>query len=190
MTEMNGYEIGPSIYSQTVNSSKEEQVKKLVLMLMVLLVLTSVSAWAQDKFPKAEVFGGFSVLSLDPGYERIQPLGFQASVTGNFHKNFGVVGDFGGQYKNGAGVYEYLFGPKFSMRQRKATVFAHALFGGINAGGHVSDSAFAMGFGGGLDVNVNDHFAVRAVQFDWIPIQDAGAWDTNTIRFGFGIVIK
>jgi opacity protein-like surface antigen len=71
-----------------------------------------------------------------------------------------------------------------------ATVFAHALFGGINAGGHISDSAFAMGFGGGLDVNVNDHFAVRAVQFDWIPIQNAGAWDTNTIRFGFGIVIK
>jgi hypothetical protein len=171
-------------------SSKEDQVKKLVLMLIVPLVLTSVSAWAQDKFPKAEVFGGFSVLSFDPGYERIQPLGFQASVAGNFHKNVGIVGDFGGQYKNGGSVYEYLFGPKFSMRQSKATVFAHTLFGGISAGGNISDSAFAMGFGGGLDLNVNDRFAVRAVQFDWIPIHDAGAWDTNTIRFGFGIVIK
>jgi hypothetical protein len=179
-----------TIHSQTVNLSKEEQVKKLILTLIVLLFLTSVSARAQDKFPKAEVFGGFSVLSLDTGYERIQPLGFQASVAGNFHKNVGIVGDFGGQYKNGSGVYEYLFGPKFSMRQSKTTIFAHALFGGINAGGHVSNSAFAMGFGGGLDVNVHDHFAVRAVQFDWIPIHDAGAWDTNTIRFGFGIVIK
>jgi hypothetical protein len=190
MTEMNDCEIGPSINSQTVNSSKEEQVKKLVLMLVVLLVLASASAWSQDKYPKAEVFGGFSVLSLDTGWERIQPFGFQASVAGNFHKNMGIVGDFGGQYKNGGGVYEYLFGPQFSMRQSKTTVFAHALFGGINAGGQISDSAFAMGFGGGLDLNASDHFAVRAVQFDWIPIHGSGAWDANTIRFGFGIVIK
>ena len=164
--------------------------KKLVLMLVVLLVFTSVSAWAQENFPKVEAFGGFSVLSLDAGYDRIQPLGFQASVAGNFHKNIGVVGDFGGQYKNGGRVYEYLFGPQFSMRQSKTTVFAHALFGGINAGGNVSDSRFAMGFGGGLDVNINDHFGVRAVQFDWIPIHGEGAWDNNTIRLGFGIVIK
>jgi len=161
--------------------------KKLVLVVVVLLVLTSVSAWAQDKFPKAEVFGGFSVLSLDPGYERIQRIGFQASVAGNFHKNVGIVGDFGGQFENGKGVYEALFGPQFSMRQSKTTVFGHALFGGIGGSG---GAAFAMGFGGGLDVNFNDRFAVRAVQFDWIPISNEGAWNTKPIRFGFGIVIK
>jgi hypothetical protein len=165
-------------------------VKKLVVVLVVLLVLTSVSAWAQDKFPKAEAFGGFSVLSLDAGYERIQPLGFQASVAGNFHKNVGIVGDFGGQYRNGGGVVEYLFGPQFSMRQSKTTVFAHPLFGGITYINSDAGSQFAMGFGGGLDVKVNDRLAVRAVQFDWIPIHGAGAWDNNTIRFGFGIVIK
>ena len=56
---------------------------------------------------------------------------------------------------------------------KQATLFVHALFGGMNFG--VSDgsvSGFAMGFGGGVDVNINDRFAVR------------------TVRFGFGIVIK
>jgi hypothetical protein len=165
--------------------------KKSMLMLFHVFVLVSVSAWAQDKFPKAEVFGGFSVLSLDAGTERIQPLGFQTSVAGNFHKNIGIVGDFGGQYRNGAHAYEYLFGPQFSARQGKATAFAHALIGGVKAGNkYGSDSELAMGFGGGLDVSVSDHFAVRAIQFDWIPIHAGGAWDKKTIRFGFGIVVK
>jgi hypothetical protein len=165
--------------------------KKSMLMLFHVLILVSVSAWAQEKFPKAEGFGGFSVLSLDAGKERIQPLGFQASVAGNFHKNIGIVGDFGGQYKNEGHVYEYLFGPQFSMRRDKVNVFAHTLFGGATAGGGGdSISHFAMGFGGGFDVSVNNKFAVRVVQFDWIPVHGTGAWDYKTIRLGFGIVLK
>ena len=38
--------------------------KKVVPILFTLLILGSVSAWAADEFPKAEVFGGFSVLSV------------------------------------------------------------------------------------------------------------------------------
>jgi hypothetical protein len=165
--------------------------KKSMLMLLHVFVLVSVSAWAEDKVPKAEVFGGFSILSLDAGTERIQPLGFQTSVTGNFRRNIGVVGDFGGQYKNGAHIYEYLFGPQFSVHEGRVTAFVHTLFGGVTAGNkNYSDGRFAMGFGGGLDVNANDHFAVRAIQFDWIPIHGTGEWDYKTMRFGFGIVVK
>ena len=165
--------------------------KKQMLMLFPIFILVSVSARAQDGFPKAEVFGGHSALSSDSGRGRVESFGFQASVAGNFHRSVGIVGDFGGQYRNSAHIYEYLLGPRFSVRRSKGTVFVHALFGGVTAGrGNGSDSAFAMGFGGGIDVNVNNHFAVRGIQFDWTPIHGAGAWDMKSIRLGLGIVIK
>jgi hypothetical protein len=165
--------------------------RKSMLLLFHVFVLVSVSAWAQEKFPKAEVFGGFSLLSLDAGKERIQPLGFQTGVAVNFHKNIGIAGDFGGQYKNEGHVYEYLFGPQFSMRRDRVAVFAHTLFGGATAGGGGNSiSNFAMGFGGGVDVSVNNRIAVRVAQFDWIPVHGAGAWDYKSLRLGFGIVFK
>jgi hypothetical protein len=171
---------------------KGDNMKKIMFALLLVLILGSFSAWAADaEFPKAEVFGGFSVASIDAGSERINPLGFQASVAGNFHKNIGVVADFGGQYKDGGHIYEYLFGPRVTARQGKANIFAHALFGGaaIGADGE-SLKGFAMGIGGGIDANINDRFAVRVIQFDWIPARFEGEWFKDTVRFGFGIVIK
>jgi opacity protein-like surface antigen len=170
---------------------KGEKMKNLVLMLLSALILLSVPAFAKDEFSKAEAFGGFSVISLTSVGERIQPLGFQAGAAFKFPKNLGIAADFGGQYKDGAYIYEYLFGPRFSCSHKKATAFAHALFGGTTmGGGNSSDSSFSMGFGGGLDFNVADHFAVRAIQFDWIPMHAKDEWYNKTIRFGFGVVVK
>ena len=172
--------------------------KKVVPILFTLLILGSVSVWAADEFPKAEVFGGFSVLSVknsDLGSDRWNPVGFQVGVAGNITKNFGIVGDFGGQYKDSAHIYEYMGGPRVTARLAKASVFAHALFGGATIGGSadtesISENGFAMGFGGGLDVNANKHFAIRVVQFDWVPVHISGTWFNNQIRFGFGLVFK
>ncbi len=169
--------------------------KKLTAILSFVFALSSLSAWAQEnrEFPKAEVFGGFSLLSLGGADERVNVAGFQASVAGNFHKNLGIVGDFGGHFKSGQRMWEYLFGPQVSLRQSRTTVFAHALFGGANPEGS-PNHYFAMGIGGGLDVNLGDHFGVRLVQFDWIPIRfdkdNTGQWYKDQVRFGFGIVIK
>ena len=175
--------------------------KKSMLLLLGMLVLVCGSAFAQD-YPKAEVFGGFSILTVGESSnpfegQRDNLFGFQANAAFNVSENFGVEADFGGQYKSfdefdvTAHTYQYLFGPRFSLRGEKTTVFAHALFGGVTVGAAgESESAFAMGLGGGLDVNLSDRFAVRVVQFDWIPIHDQGEWYNNTVRFGFGIVIK
>ncbi|MEJ2247690.1 MAG: hypothetical protein P8Y80_16680 [Acidobacteriota bacterium] len=173
--------------------------KKSILLLMGIFILLCGSAFAQDDYPKAEVFGGFSILSVgsdeDVFSEREQFYGFQANAAFNVSENFGAVADFGGQYKNiediTAHVYEYVFGPRFSLRGEKATVFGQALFGGATlGGGGESINGFAMGFGGGVDVNVSERLAVRVVQFDWIPTRFEGEWNNNTVRFGFGIVIK
>jgi len=177
--------------------------KKTVILVSAMIVLMSAPLMAQD-YPKAEVFGGFSLLSLgserDLFSDRIQFYGFQANAAFNFHENVGIAADFGGQFKSDEGdtfhIYEFLFGPRFSMRGERATVFGQVLFGGANIGdGEDSINGFAMGVGGGVDINVNDRFAVRVVQFDWTPSRyssDSGdsRWMKNVVRFGFGIVIK
>ncbi|NWG12870.1 MAG: hypothetical protein HXY20_04960 [Acidobacteria bacterium] len=162
--------------------------------IVCILVLASLPLPAQNTYPKAEIFGGFSVASVANG-DREQLYGWQAGVAGNFHRNVGLVADFGGQYKDIEGIsvhaYEYLFGPRFSVRADGATGFLHALFGGVSAGGEgLSESGFMMGFGGGVDVNAGSRIAVRVIQFDWLPSRVEGEWSKSEFRVGFGIVIK
>ena len=164
--------------------------KRLVLILTVMAVLVPTSLWAQDN--KADIFGGFSILSLSDSVDRTTAPGWQAAVSGNVTPMFSIVGDFGGQYKDGGNAMEYLFGPRATHRTDKASVFGHALFGGT----HFSDGGgnhFTMAYGGGVDVNAGDKMAVRVVQFDWMPIKNGGTgggWTKNSIRLGFGVVFK
>jgi hypothetical protein len=161
--------------------------------------------FAQDDYPKAEIFGGFSYLPANGmDFPRKNSFGFQASVTGNITRSFGIVGDFGGQYRKASNlgpgypgvtantsVYEYLAGPRFAARAERVTVFVHALVGG--AAGRTSlsgfsDSQFAFGGGGGVDINLNRYIAIRAIQIDYI-----GSFVDiveHNARLGFGIVIK
>jgi hypothetical protein len=161
------------------------------------LMLISIPGWAQESYPKAEVFGGFSTSSIAAGAPstRTSFYGWQASVNGNFHRNIGIVGDFGGQYKNIAGIgisnYQYLFGPQISVRREKVTPFVHTLFGFNRASAlGLSSTNLGLGMGGGLDLNVSDRLALRVPQFDWTPVRAGGVWSTNIIRIGFGLVIK
>lgn len=170
-------------------------------MVLVFLCLFSVPAWAQDKseFPKIEVFGGYSLRSNNYGGShpvRHYMHGFQASGTFNFHKNVGIAADFGMQFastsKNTVHDHELLFGPRFSLRRNRLTIFAHQLIGGstFDGGGPI---AFALGTGGGIDMHLDDHLGIRIIQFDWIPSSfskdKGGDWFKDNIRFGFGITI-
>jgi hypothetical protein len=170
--------------------------RKLILGTIGLLLM-SVPGWAQESYPKAEVFGGFSMTSMAGGTPSVRNsfYGWQGAINGNFHRNIGIVGDFGGQYKSIAGVgisnYQYLFGPQISVRGEKVTPFVHALFGGYRTSAlGVSSTNLGLGMGGGLDLNISDRVALRVPQFDWTPIRAGGVWSTNVIRVGFGLVFK
>jgi len=152
-------------------------------LLLLLTVLLAVPAMGQNEYPKAEVFGGFS-------YARSQQEnwpGWTASGAVNFHKNAGIVGEFAANYKSfpasyfvtGAPgevklrSYHYLFGPRFSFRSERATVFAHALFGGTRfglsyEGFGIGPNFLSMAYGGGVDVNVGKHAAIRVAQVDLV----------------------
>jgi hypothetical protein len=122
--------------------------------------------------------------------------GWDGQGTFNFTRHFGVTADFSGNSKQLAGIsflgfsagtqqhmYNFLFGPTATAYFGKSSVFGHALFGeahsSLSAGVTVpilggisapitSANAFAMAFGGGVDIGLSRHFAIRAAQLDLI----------------------
>jgi hypothetical protein len=109
-------------------------------------------------------------------------------------------------------VYTYLFGPRYSFRNHsRVTPFAQVLFGGIHASEVTLDSnsgctgvgcnplpaenSFAMTAGGGLDIRLNHHFALRLVQAEYLMtrFEDRSTGDSamqNDMRLSSGIVFK
>jgi len=179
----------------------------------LLFLLFPLSAMAQSDFPKAEVFGGYS-------YFRANPLGmnlhgWNASVTGNVTRYFGIEGDFSGHYGSPnvygftvpfVDVHSHAFmgGPKLSFRGGSATAFAHFLIGGANAGTSafnvsVSNTALAAAIGGGVDLNMNESIAIRVIQADYLMTRHDTSPQVfmsgfkerqNNFRFSAGIVFK
>ncbi len=162
--------------------------KRALLLLCAVLLIAGIAV-AQEA-PKAEVFGGYSYMRS----EGLNINGWNASVTGNLTKNFGITSDFSGHYKNSANMYNFLFGPQVSASFKTVKPFAHALFGANRLGGSAtnlalggSDTAFAMAFGGGVDVKLNKNFGVRLGQADYLYIHHLS--DTqNSFRFSTGVV--
>lgn len=172
----------------------------MIVRLLFVLVL------AQCGFAQVDLFGGFSFLNVDSpsGVGRDSLSGWQASATGYVLHNLGVVADFGGHYKSysvaGApnidlSSIEYTFGPQVRFPVHRFTPFAHFLAGGLHqhSSGFINttlNSRPLLAVGGGLDVDVAGHVAIRIIQFDWLPAHVQGTWQNDAIRLGFGIVLK
>jgi len=175
--------------------------RKLVLVSLILLV-AAIPASAQDTYPSAEVFGGYSFLNVGGFGDRESAHGVGFSIAGNLGKQFGIVGDFSYHRKTfddlgvdvKATVTTFLFGPRLSVRGKSATGFVHVLAGGARLGGSafgISDSTtgFALGLGGGVDINAGKSIAIRLGQLDYIPARFEGEW-FHSVRYEAGIVIK
>ena len=169
------------------------------LFLTVLLGLFPLLVRAQET-PKAEVFGGYQFTHIG-GSDGLNLNGWNASVTGNVNKWFGVAADFSGSYHTESGgslkVYSYTFGPVFSMNhQGTFNPFVHALFGGAHASasltgvGSAATNGFTMAMGGGADAKVNPHFAVRLFQADWVYYRFEGVGESKNARVSTGVVFR
>jgi outer membrane immunogenic protein len=123
--------------------------------------------------------------------------GVSGSVAYNL-KSFdwlGIVGDFGGYHASPAGVslntYTYLFGPRLTLRNpTKFHPFGQALLGGsritVGSGGP-SSNQFAYSLGGGVDIGLLPHLALRP-QLDYIGLNTTGS-RTNSTRLSVGFVV-
>ncbi len=178
---------------------------------LLVLGLFSLPASAQDNYPKAEVFGGYSYANLDltgPFGQRNNAHGWGANVALNFGKRFGLAADFAGHYWEDPppldgtfSMHEFLLGPRVAFRAKRVTGFVHGLFGVA----HIwesetnftrffpsrSDTGFAMGFGGGLDIHLNRRVSIRIFQADYLPVDSPliGEWRHNA-RIQTGVVFR
>ena len=186
---------------------------KRTLLVVLTGILYALPSVAQDDYPKGEIYGGFvvnqsEVKGADIPLEETG-LGFILGAGYNFHPNAGVVVELSQQTGTFASPdplfipdidftqTQFLFGPRFSARMERATPFVHLLLGLQNAELSVSgfpgesESAFMWGAGGGVDINVNDRVAIRAVQVDYLTASHGdGLVDSNNLRVSFGVVIK
>ena len=195
--------------------------RKLLLVMAIMLV-ASTAANAQSDYPRAEIFGTYNLFVADIDVldnESLHGWGFGAQV--NFNKWFGVVGEYSAAHGASGPLSvqqpgrivvipevdlrarTYLFGPRVSYRTTPVTLFAHYLIGGGHVkvedeatGYRVGNNEVAMAVGGGIDINLGSRFAIRAAQFDYLPIHsdlqlNAGgsSWSRNT-RFQTGVVFK
>jgi hypothetical protein len=165
--------------------------RKVIFALLVASMFC-VSAFAADNESKASVFAGYSYTRFDGG---TNANGFTAELAGNLNKSFSVVGNFGGAYASVSGIslsnYSYLFGPRVVGHMGRADVFGHGLFGGINSrAAGVSQSALAMGFGGGVNVAMGSGKKMwRLIEFDYLPTHFASAYQKN-VRITTGLQIN
>lgn len=164
---------------------------------MCFACLSFLPVMAQD-ISKAEVFGGYT-------WAGGNFHGWNSSVTGNVTKRFGIVADFSGHYGSELegsilvkqDSHSFLFGPRFAFRRKRVSPFVYAVFGvtrfheGATVSGQkfsTSDSGFSSALGGGLDVRVNDHVAIRAFQLDYFRPNFFGEAH-NRGRLAFGVVL-
>jgi opacity protein-like surface antigen len=171
-----------------------------LLLIVFLLLFSSIPAFAQQvsEYPRGEFFGGFNYQRLDIDVTHEDAYGWHVAANGNLHRNFGIVGEISGAYGSIAGVdfqnYTFMGGPRVFGRYERATPFAHALFGFNHITNGDSSTDFAWGVGGGVDVNINDTWAWRVAQVDYIQVRvdeaGLGEFTSHNFRISTGIVAK
>jgi hypothetical protein len=92
----------------------EEVMMRKVLIAVSLVLLVPLATMAQQEYPKAEIFGGYSFFRANP--DKVNLQGWDASVTGNITNWFGVEGDFSGHYGSPR-VFGFRYGFGYSCRR-------------------------------------------------------------------------
>lgn len=163
--------------------------KKLILVAFGLLFFVTPS--------RAQSFDasvGYSYFRLGSPFA-LNQNGVSGSLAYNAKEWLGVVGDFGGYHASPGGVslntYTFLFGPRIILRNpTKFTPFVQGLLGGsrltVGSGGG-SSNQFAFSFGGGVDVGLLPHLALRP-QVDYVGLHNSGQ-TANCTRISVGFVV-
>ena len=146
-----------------------------------ILALFALFAWptlAQDT-PIFEAGVGYQYRSFNyPAQQRLNMNGWQASASVNINHWLGVTTDFDGTYKTFSAadfsIYSFMAGPQvYPLGHHVLTPYVNVLVGGAHIGAkncngcNTGDTEFAWGGGGGVDLTVSRHFAIRLGQFEY-----------------------
>jgi hypothetical protein len=136
---------------------------------------------------------GYSYFHLGGGAD-LNQNGVSGSIAYKPIPFLGIVGDFGGYHGSVAGVsantYTFLFGPRIIMHNpTNITPFVQFLAGaGHLTFGGGSDTNFAYSFGGGVDVGVLPHLALRP-QLDYVGLHNSNG-TANCARVSISAVVR
>jgi opacity protein-like surface antigen len=130
---------------------------------------------------------------------------------GNFNltRTLGVVGEVAAQHASNIGplsasltLTSFLAGVRYKPKSWRVFIpFVQVLVGGAHASGDMapgtpgipgSSNALAMTAGGGLDIRLSEHFAVRAFQADYYYTRFTNGVNDhqNNVRLGAGLLIR
>lgn len=164
---------------------------KRLLLFSLGLFLFAIPSRAQSS---ADASFGYSYFHLG-GSGGLNQNGVSGSIAYNPIPFMGAVGDFGFYHASPGGssfnTYTFLFGPRVNFRNpTKVTPFAQFLVGGAHAT-YLGASAtnFAYSVGGGVDLGVLPHLALRP-QVDYVGIHSYSAGSTaNCTRVSVSAVV-
>jgi hypothetical protein len=172
-------------------------------------LMSGVLAVAQeDTTPKVELGATYSFVYNTSA--PVQRSFFENGGSGYFEYNvtraLGVVADLGGYTSEGKNykTFSYLFGPRFNLRKSRFTPYVQFLFGGTNAWYNLaaansftqtSQNGFATAAGGGLDIKVGSHFAIKPIQLEYVTNQLPSTASNsrsvqNNLRYSAGVVLQ
>ena len=176
--------------------------------LLIFVIGFALPAKAQDATPRFEAYAGYDYMrdnatndiTHDPPSQSVNGNGGSGQLEFNVTRLLGVVGDLGGYAVARSGFatthqISYLFGPRVNFRRGRVTPFAQVLLGAMWASDAIvlgSKTAFAMTAGGGIDVTVSRHFAVRPVQAEYFLTKFPDGADNrqNNFRYSAGLVFR
>jgi len=182
--------------------------RKMFFIAGLLLLTSGVARAACDNSQPFEVGGSYDYVRVTSNFlpksgsggssTSVNLNGWNAEVAANPACWLGLVGNFAGAYASPQGVsvhvYTETFGPRINLRNSSPiTPFGEVLIGAAEAGGSaggrsVSQSAFAGNFGGGVDIDLGEHWAARA-RIDDI-MTHFGSQNQNSLGIAAEIVFK
>lgn len=186
--------------------------RKFLVLSLFLVCLTVASA--PQAFGQVELFGGYSHLGLNGASSNMGSSANGWDGSGYLHLlgPFGAEADFSNHYgvppvvPSRGGTYfvpqfTELYGPRFTFSLPRVHPFVHALFGTVHGqaavplpapalgSAVVSENAFALAFGGGINIKATRHLWLRPIQLDYIRSQFSNGGQNQT-RISAGLVFR
>lgn len=179
----------------TDSQNRSGRVALMRLALIAVLCSIGTLAVAQEPAaPKWEIFGGYSffypgadIHGVQPGgvlpvssQLESNPRGAGASLSYNFNRWLGLTADVSGDRNSGesgladriddTAFYNLSLGPKITFRSPHFSPFLEALGGDHRLSPDAFHAINKLGFmaGGGLDVNLSRHIALRLIRADYV----------------------
>ena len=183
------------------------------LALILCFSISSAAGFAQE-YPKCELGGGFSYYSVGNGGEW---LGWNTWGAKNLNRWFGLTYDISGFHISQLQSFYYFQNHMDRRRSNflagvrltnwnlgRTTPFFHVLAGlsrtatannitlidGTPLGtSRQAENAFAIAFGGGIDLKIKDALALRLLHLDYMRVRSAGEWEEG-VRVSVGLMVR